>query len=228
MSLPSAPTQPVPSRSYAQLCGIAAALDVIGDRWAILIVRDLLWGPLRFADLAEGLPGSGTNTLTARLKQLELAGVLARRPQALPERGTVYDLTDYGRQLQPILMALGRWGSQSMHRLPADRNTRSRWLLAALPAFRDAGRVVSRPTTWQLQLDDGAFTVRADPDTFTVALGAPPEPERPDVVITTTDHVLLGLLSGQVMPADAVAAGVLRVDGDLGLVEQLVQLCPFR
>src|SRR6478752_8545976 len=109
-----------PARSYAQLCGIATALDVIGDRWAPLIVRDLLLGPLRFGDLAEGLPGIGTNTLTDRLKHLEAAGVVERRLQPLPDRGTVYELTEYGRELEPILLALGRWGTKSMGRLPGE------------------------------------------------------------------------------------------------------------
>ena len=108
-------------RSYNQLCGIAAALDVIGDRWTTLILRDLLLGPLRFGDLAEGMPGIGTNTLAARLKHLESAGVVQRTLLPLPERGTVYELTDYGRELEPILMALGRWGTKSMGRLPAGR-----------------------------------------------------------------------------------------------------------
>ena len=123
---------PAPStshRSYNQLCGIAAALDVVGDRWALLVVRDLLLGPLRFGDLADGMPGIGTNTLAARLRQLEADGVVRRTPVPLPERGTVYELTELGRELQPILMALGRWGTQSMGRLGPDVAARSRWLV---------------------------------------------------------------------------------------------------
>ena len=103
MSPPAASPQTA-MRSYAQLCGIATALDVIGDRWTLLVVRDLLLGPLRFSDLAEGLPGIGTNTLTARLKQLEVTGVVHRQLLPLPERGTVYELTSYGRELEPILL----------------------------------------------------------------------------------------------------------------------------
>lgn len=98
------------ARSYAQLCGIATALDVIGDRWALLIVRDLMLGPLRFGDLADGLPGVGTNTLTARLKQLEAADVIERRLMPAPGRATVYQLTAYGHDLEPILLALGLLG----------------------------------------------------------------------------------------------------------------------
>jgi DNA-binding HxlR family transcriptional regulator len=120
------PAPSLPVRSYAQLCGIATALDVIGDRWTPLVVRDLMLGSLRFGDLVDGLPGIGTNTLTARLKLLEEAGVVQRRLLELPDRGTVYELTDYGRELEPILMALGRWGTKSMGRLAADVTTRSR------------------------------------------------------------------------------------------------------
>ena len=162
-----------PARSYAQLCGIATALDVIGDRWAPLIVRDLLLGPLRFGDLAEGLPGIGTNTLTARLKHLEAAGVVQRRLLPLPDRGTVYELTAYGRELEPILLALGRWGTRSMGRLPGEVVN-----ALALARRRDArlprsSRRVARPTTWELRLSDGVFTVRAEGTSLTVAAGAP-------------------------------------------------------
>src|ERR1035437_2225183 len=114
------------ARSYAQLCGIATAFDVIGDRWAALIVRDLLLGSLRFGELAEGLPGIGTNTLAARLKDLEGSGVVRRELLPLPDRGTVYELTPYGRELEPIVMGLGRWGTKRMGRLPPDVATPSR------------------------------------------------------------------------------------------------------
>ena len=134
---PHAASPQAAMRSYAQLCGIATALDVIGDRWTLLVVRDLLLGPLRFSDLAEGLPGIGTNTLTTRLKALEVTGVVHRQLLPLPERGTVYELTTYGRELEPILLALGRWGTRSMGTLPPDVTTRSRWLVAAMLAFHD-------------------------------------------------------------------------------------------
>ena len=156
-----------------QLCGIATALDVIGDRWTPLVLRDLLLGPLRFGDLVEGLPGIGTNTLTARLKHVEAAGVVHRRLLPLPERATVYELTDYGRELEPILLALGRWGTQSMGRLPSEVSSRSRWLVAAMLAFHDEAQVIDRPTTWELRLTDGAFTVQAEGTKLTVAAGEP-------------------------------------------------------
>ena len=216
---------PAPAaRSYAQLCGVATALDVIGDRWAALVVRDLLLGPLRFGDFVDGLPGIGTNTLTARLKQLESSGVVRRQLLPLPDRGTVYELTEYGRELEPIIMALGRWGTRSMGRLPAGTVSRSRWLAAAMLAFHDPGRRIKRPTTWQLDLTDGPFAVQARGKNLTVAAG--PQPDA-DLVITAADETLHALLTGRVSPEEAVAAGTLTLRGDPLALPRLLELFAF-
>jgi DNA-binding HxlR family transcriptional regulator len=212
------------ARSYDQLCGIATALDVVGDRWAALIVRDLLLGPLRFGDLEGGLPRIGTNTLAARLRSLEEAGVVGRRLLPLPDRGTVYELTPYGRELEPVLMALGRWGTKSMGRLPRDVVAHSRWLVAAMLAFHDETRQVERRTTWELRLSDGPFTVLADGTDLSVAAGAP---ATPDVVITTRDEDLHRLLTHQVAASDMVANGAVRVDGDASGLARLLGLFAF-
>jgi DNA-binding HxlR family transcriptional regulator len=212
------------TRSYAQLCGIATALDVIGDRWTPLVVRDLMLGPLRFGDLAAGLPGIGTNTLAARLKQLETSGVVQRRLLPLPDGGTVYELTSYGRELEPILLALGRWGTKSMGRLPHDVASRSRWLVAAMLAFHDERQPIARPTTWELRLSDGAFAVRAQGTTLAVTAGAP---EHADLVITTLDEDLHRLLTGQLTPGEAVATGALTLEGDASTLPRLLGLFAF-
>jgi DNA-binding HxlR family transcriptional regulator len=217
------PTDPT-ARSYAQLCGIATALDVIGDRWAALIVRDLLLGPLRFGELTEGLPGIGTNTLAARVRQLEASGVVARRLRPLPDRGTVYELTPYGRELEPMLMGLGRWGTKSMGRLPPDVATRSRWLVAAMLAFHDETRRVSRPTTWELRLTDGAFTVRAEATSLAVAAGAP---DAADLVVTTHDDQLHRLLTHRLTPSEAIASGAASVSGDASQLQDRLELFAF-
>ena len=218
-------SSPVPTtRSYAQLCGIATAFDVIGDRWSALVVRDLLLGPLRFGDLASGLPGIGTNTLAARLKDLESSGVVTRRLLPHPERGTVYELTEYGRELEPILMALGRWGTKSMGRLPADVVSRSRWLVAAMLAFHDESQHVTRPTTCELRLSDGVFTVRADGTSLVVTAGAP---EDADLILTIDDQHFHQLLTHQMTPADAVATGVATVTGDPSVLPDLIRLVAF-
>src|ERR687884_1369381 len=98
------------ARSYRQFCGIARALDLVGERWALLVVRELVIGPKRFTDLRQGLPGIATNVLSQRLRQLERDGVVARRTLPPPAASTVYELSDYGQELVPILLALGRWG----------------------------------------------------------------------------------------------------------------------
>jgi DNA-binding HxlR family transcriptional regulator len=223
MSPPTRSAQ-VAMRGYAQLCGIATALDVIGDRWAPLVVRDLLLGPLRFIDLAEGLPGIGTNTLAARLKHLEAADVVHRRLLPLPDRGTVYELTPYGRELEPILLSLGRWGTRSMGNLPPDVATRSRWLVAAMLAFHDESQRIARPTTWELRLTDGTFTVRAEGTNLTLTAGAP---EDADLAITTEDAELHRLLRRQVTPDEAVTAGSVTLDGDASALPGLVELFAF-
>jgi DNA-binding HxlR family transcriptional regulator len=215
------------TRSYSQLCGIATALDVVGDRWATLIVRDLLLGPLRFIELAEGLPGIGTNTLTARLKQLEETDVVRRRLMPLPDRGTVYELTEYGRELEPILMALGRWGTKSMGRLPPDVVAKSRWLVAAMLAFHDETRRIARPTTWELRLNDGSFTVVAEGTNLGVSAGEPDSADRADLAITTSDETLHRLLTRQLTPAEAVASGAVMLEGRASALPRLIELFGF-
>jgi DNA-binding HxlR family transcriptional regulator len=212
------------ARSYAQLCGVATGLDLVGDRWSLLVVRDLLLGPLRFGDLAEGLPGIGTNTLTARLKQLEETGVVTRRLLRMPDRATVYELTEYGRELEPILMALGRWGTRSMHRLPTDLSARSRWLAAALLAFHDPQQSVEPATTWELRLRDGAFTARAQGREFSIRAGASTQP---DLVVTVDDQDLHQLLTGQVELAEALESGVVTIAGEPARFQRLIDLCRF-
>src|ERR1041385_5643147 len=123
------------SRSYDQFCGVARALDLVGERWALLLVRDLLLSPKRFTDLRRGLPGIGTNVLAARLKELERAGVIARRTLPPPAASIVYELTEYGRALEGPLLALGRWGAVSMGRREDRQALRSEWLAVALKAF---------------------------------------------------------------------------------------------
>jgi DNA-binding HxlR family transcriptional regulator len=105
--------RPGPSRrSYDQYCAMARALDVIGDRWTLLLVRDLLVGPKRYGDLLEGLPGIGTNLLAARLRELEAAGIVERRVLPPPAGSAVYELTEAGQALEPVAFALGRWGTR--------------------------------------------------------------------------------------------------------------------
>src|SRR3954463_6037497 len=98
-------------RTYGDRCGIARALDIVGERWALLVVRELLLGPKRFTDLRAGLPHLGPDVLAQRLRDLETAGIVRRRTLAPPAASRVYELTDRGQELEPVILALGRWGS---------------------------------------------------------------------------------------------------------------------
>ena len=120
-------------RQYAELCSIALALDVVGDRWALLIVRDLFAGPKRFTDLEAGLPGVGTSVLSERLKQLEGHAVVRRRRLGSPAPAWIYELTEWGRALEPVVSGLGRWGTVLLAGR-GDLARRGRWLLQAMAA----------------------------------------------------------------------------------------------
>src|SRR5262245_13199941 len=119
---------PRPDRSYGQYCGLAKALDLVGERWALLVVRELLLGPKRFTDLLDGLPGVSTNVLATRLRGLERAGVVERNVLPPPAASSVYELTAYGRALEPAVAALGRWGAVSLGPRAPDQALRSHWL----------------------------------------------------------------------------------------------------
>src|ERR671934_697643 len=128
------------ARTYNEYCGVARALDLVGERWALLIVRELTIGPKRFTDLREGLPGIATNVLSNRLRQLERDGVVTRRQLPPPAPAQVYELSGYGRELVPIMLALGRWGASTMGPRAPEQALRPDWLAGALPGvFPPAG-----------------------------------------------------------------------------------------
>src|ERR687887_236179 len=149
-------------RSYDQFCGIARALDLVGERWAMLIVRDLILGPKRFTDLRRGLPAIGTNVLAARLQELERGGVVARRRLPPPAASTVYELTDYGRKVEGPLLALGRWGALSMGQRQPGQALRSEWLGVALKAFFRPEAAADLRAAIELRFDDGTLLARID------------------------------------------------------------------
>lgn len=208
-------------RSYRQHCGIARALDLVGERWALLVVRDLILGPKRFTDLRESLPGIATNVLTQRLKQLERDGVISRRPLPPPAASTVYELTEYGRELEPALFALGRWGARSIGEPTPDRSIRSEWFGVGLKAYfqPDAARDVH--ATIALRFDDSALTVCLDGGDISVITNGP---DVADLTLTAADPgVLAGYLAGGPVPAEALSP-----EGDLALLTRLPAIFPLR
>lgn len=215
------------SRSYGQYCGVTTAVELIGERWALLIVRDLLVGPRRYTDLKQGLPRIPTNILSTRLKELQEGGVVRRVP--LMNCGLVYELTDYGRELEPIVMALGRWGFQAMGDPgPGDVVTADSLTMALRTAFRPDVAVAMPATAYEVQVGDVALRADVAPEGLRVAQLAPPAPpiggrlpaDDPDVVFAAGPGIR-HVISGALTPAAALDDGVVRVvSGDETLLER--------
>ncbi len=215
------------SRSYGQYCGVTTAVELLGERWSLLIVRDLLVGPRRYTDLKQGLARIPTNILSTRLKELQEGGVIRRVP--LMNCGLVYELTDYGRRLEPIVLALGRWGFEAMGDPgPGDVVTADSLTIGLRTAFRPDAAAVMPPTAYDVHV--GAVALRADVsrDDLRIAQLAPPAPPvggRPpegeaDVVFAATPGIR-HIISGALTPAQAVDEGVVRVvSGDETLLER--------
>jgi DNA-binding HxlR family transcriptional regulator len=208
------------AKSYGQYCPVARALDLVGERWSLLIVRELIEeGPLRYSDLHDGLEHCGTNILAARLKELERGGVIRRRTLPPPAASTVYELTEYGRALEGPLLALGRWGAMSIGQRQDGQLLRSEWLAVALKAFfrPEAAREVR--ATIGLRFEDGAFLARIDDGSLLVE---PDTRDGADLVLTTEVETLIGFLAGAEVPAAALAP-----EGDLALLERLPEIFAF-
>jgi DNA-binding HxlR family transcriptional regulator len=207
------------TRTYGQYCGICRALELVGERWALLVVRDLLLGPRRFTDLQRGLGKVPTNVLSSRLKELEESGVIERRALPRPASGVVYELTDYGRELEPIIEQLQLWGARTLGSpRPDDSFSPNSFLLGLRFAFQPhAARGVD--ATYEIRIEGAAFHVRiADGE---LEMGDGP-PEDPDLTIET-DLRLGELLRGDISPQEAVAKGVVKLNGKRSLLRLFTQ-----
>ncbi|MFF7941500.1 winged helix-turn-helix transcriptional regulator [Nocardia gamkensis] len=195
-----------PSRSYGQFCGLARALDVVGDRWSMLIVRELLPGPRRYGELVASLGGIATNLLADRLRSLESAGVIERRPG--PTRGVVYALTPWGRELRETVEALVRWSSPLMVSGQGDDAFHPRWLTVALPALL-RGKTAEPPAELGIEVAGLFMTVRIDQHGPHVSV----QPDRrPDTILQAEPEVVLGLAAGAITIDDALSGA--SVHGD--------------
>lgn len=203
-----------PRRSYDQYCSAARALDTVGDRWTLLIVRELLAGPRRYTDLHADLPGVSTDVLASRLKGMERDGLVTRRRLPPPGAAHVYELTARGRELLPVLQALGAWGEAELgERRPTDA-VRAHWF--ALPLLRalDGGGLV------EVRLEEGCFHLRAGADEGPV-YGNGPAPRDPDAVLTLDTATCNAVSRGDVHLTDAVREGRIEVTGEGTLAKAL-------
>jgi DNA-binding HxlR family transcriptional regulator len=211
------------TRSYNQYCGLAYALDVVGERWTLLIVRELIAGPRRFKDLIDGLPDISTNLLSERLKSLEQQGVVRRRVLPPPAGSTVYELTTLGQALEQTLLELGRWGSQFV---PASMDGANVLRLGSyaltLKTFFRPEQAAGLNETYALYIGDEVLQVQIADGEIHVQQG---ETRKADVVFHTDVPTYLRLLSGQLEPEEAVAAGLIRVEGDPSALGRFLQIC---
>jgi DNA-binding HxlR family transcriptional regulator len=207
-------------RSYGQYCAVAKALDVIGDRWALLIVRELLLaGPSRYTDLRRGLPGIATNLLTERLRELEAAGVLVRRDAPPPVASTLYELTERGLGLRAVVHELGLWGAPYMAEGPAAEDAfRSHWMAWPVETFLRDSRPEQGPAALELRAGEDSLVVEASEGVVTTRPGPADDP---DAILTGPPHALLGLLSGALPLSRARERGV-DLTGDEQVLERLV------
>ena len=200
-------------RTYDQYCAVARALDVVGERWTLLLVRELLTGPKRFKDLLDGLSGIGTTLLTARLKDLEGKGILRRTTLPPPAGSKVYELTDLGRSLEPVVMALSRWGLKLLDGPRREEVSRPGWAMVALQSSLELEAVHGGKETYEFRVDGELFHVRVEGDGAEVRQGPAADP---DLIISGDTETLLGVAAGRLTLAEAVEAGAIATEGDRG------------
>lgn len=207
------------TRSYGKFCGFAHAVELVGERWALVLVSDLIRGPKRFSELQRGQPRIPSNVLSARLKELENAGIVHRRVLPRPASGVTYELTDYGRELEDVVLGLGRWGAMSMSEpQPDDTVTADTVYLALRSTFRpEAARRLR--ATYELRIGDIVVHARIDNGSLEVDEGPLPDAD----LVIETDFSLHPLLTGQLDPNEAIAGGRVRLEGDRRLFERFVE-----
>ncbi|MFQ5458606.1 MAG: winged helix-turn-helix transcriptional regulator [Myxococcota bacterium] len=211
----------MPSFRYPQTCAIARAAEVVGERWMLLVLRELALGPRRFTDLRERLSGVSASVLTARLAHLREKNLIRRTTLPPPAASAVYALTEEGRSLLPVLYALLRWGVRYLGAPEPDDKFEAEWLRLGLAAY--ARRSESPACAIEIQVTNNgtAFHVvlSGGPDGTVVSEGSGPA----DLSLTVPSDALLGLVNGAVRPADALATGALRAEGNLELLDLLPQ-----
>lgn len=211
----------VTKRSYRQHCAVARALDVIGERWTLLVVRELLLGPRRYKDLLDGLSGIGTNLLAARLRELKAAGLVRRRTLPPPAGSTVYELTTLGQGLRPALLELGRWGATFLGRPTGSDEMRPGWYVVSMLASVRPAAAEGLDASYELRIDDEVFHIRLRDGEATI--GQVP-PDAPDLVVTADLETFLVLLSGDLAPTEGLEGGRVETEGDPATFVRFVEI----
>ena len=201
----------MPEHRYQQYCALARALDVAGDRWTLLIVRDLAPGPRRFTDLIDGLPGISRNLLTERLRALERDGIVARQELPPPAARQVYELTNDGRDLAEAMAGLIAWGSRRLGNRKSTESFRARWSAVAMAALADREAAGGVSETYQYLVGRSAFHFTVDDGSIRLHDGRAQDPA---VTLTTDEETWADIASGKFTASSAAATGALTLTGD--------------
>ena len=206
-------------RSYGQYCSIAKALDVVGDRWTFLIIRELLIrGACRYTDLRNGLPGIATNLLSDRIRELESAGLIRREDAPPPIATTLFHLTESGADLLPVLDAIGRWGVRYMIE-PADSDEfRGHWFTFPVSFFLDDRDPGGPPVSIELRTASGPTVIEISGGSAHTRLGTA---AAPDLILQGEPQLILALLAGRITAAEAAGRG-LQIRGDTGVLHRVL------
>jgi len=209
-------------RSYGDRCGVARALDLVGERWALLVVRELLLGPKRFTDLRAGLPHLSPDVLSQRLRELEESGVVRRRTLAPPAGSRVYELSERGQELEAVVLALGRWGSVAPFP-PGDAEIGVDAFVIALKTLFDPGAAAGARGRYELRLGQQSFCAELVDGRLEVTRGTA---EAPDAVIESDPGTLSAVLWHDRELAEAERSGAIAITGSRRGATRFLRLFP--
>lgn len=211
-------------RTYGEACRFAHALDVVGERWSLLVIRELLLGPKRFTDLRAGLPHASPNILTERLRDLEQATVVRKRKLPPPYGSTVYELTEWGRELEPIVTELGAWGARSP--IPPDaREIGTDSIVLALRSLFDPEAATDLEAAYELRIGEESFRVGVGGGELDLARGPAEDPEA--TIAAPDAATLAAILTGQLPFDEAFASDAIEIKGGKKLVKRFLRLFPM-
>ena len=209
------------TRKYNQFCAAAKALDLLGERWTLLLIRELLVGPKRYTDLLNALPGMGTNLLADRLKAVEAAGVIQQRELPPPAASNVYELTDRGRDLEPLIVELARWGLPLLTERGDNEAWRPEWSILAMQATFRPQAAAGVDEEYAFIVEGEAFHARVDNGTVTTGMGLGDDPA---MTLHADADTFLAVANGSMTVEEATATGRYQVDGDPEAFERCARI----
>jgi len=211
------------TRTYDDGCAAAHALDLVGERWALLVVRELLLGPKRFTDLRAGLPNASPNVLAQRLRDLEAAGVVRRRRLPPPAASKVYELTEWGRDLEPVIISLGKWGVRSPSK-PPDAELGIDSLILSFRTMFDPQRAEGLEAGYEVRLGEDSFRAEVAGGRLVIERGFA---DAPDAIFETDAGTLAALVYDDLGLDGALDSGDIRIEGNREAAERFLTLFPL-